>query len=153
MLDLTASASEAGIVRCAIPRPMHDFSFGGWLELERIDDKEDLIPLLRSWLGDSLLVKQCPGFNDSILDTMCTQAGGDYICAINMDCLEIIDCPNVSVKGLERLVNTLCRPSAEPRLAAVRVYGLEPQFSEEDLSWFDTNVDEFDNWSCRRFVE
>jgi hypothetical protein len=149
MLDLPTSVSETDITRCAIPRPTNDFGLGGCLELDRIDENEDLIPLLCSWQGDSLVVKKCPGFNDSILEMMCAQEDGDYICAMNMDHLEIVDCPDVSVGALRRLVNTLCRPSAEPRLEVVRVYGLVAHFSQEDISWFETNVEQFDNWWCQ----
>jgi hypothetical protein len=120
--------------------------FGGCLELDRIDEKEDLILLFCSWQGESVFVKKCPGFNDIILEMMRIQEDGDC----NMHHLEIVDCPNISVATLKRLVNTLYRSSAEPRLEAVRVYGLVPHFSQEDplCTWFETNIEYFDNWWC-----
>ena len=138
ILDSTTSVSETDITRCAAPLPMNDF--GGCLQLDGIDDREDLIPLLCSWQGESLVVKNCSGFNGAILEMMRIQMGGEYICAVNMDNLEIVDCPNV--------VNTLCLPSAEPRLEAVRVYGLVHHISQEGILWFETNGEQFDNWWC-----
>ena len=148
ILDLTTTVSEMDITRCATALPMNGFGLGGCLELDSIDEKEDLVPLLCSWEGESLVVKKCLGFNDSILEMMCEQMDGDFICATNMDHIDIVDCPNVSVEALKSLVNTLCRPSAEPRLEFIRVYGLVPHFSQEDLLWFETNVEMFENWWC-----
>ena len=146
ILDVTTSVSEMDIIRCATALPMNSFGLGGWLELHSIDIKEDLAPLLCTWEGESLVVKKCPGFNDSILEMMCVQEDGDYICAANMEYIDIVDCPNVSVEALKSLVNTLCLPSAEPRLESVRVCGLVPHFSQEDLLWFETNVERFNHW-------
>ena len=68
--------------------------------------------------------------------------------SMNMDHLEIVHCPNVPVRALKYLLNTLRRPSVEwpeSPLEAVSVYGLVPHSPQEDILWFETNVEHFDN--------
>ena len=59
--------------------------------------------------------------------------------------LEIADSPNVPIAVLKQ---HWCRPSAEPQLEAVGVYGVVPHFSQEDLLPFEANIERFDNCRC-----
>jgi hypothetical protein len=123
-----------------------DFNCDGDLSLTEIN--QDLAPLLRRWTGLTLYVSDCPRFDDIALDMMSSVENGVLTCAPHARDLTIQNCPNFSLLALRQFVQSrLHLPSDfhnfEPtptRLQSLDVFGNVPSLSEDDRSWFTTNV-------------
>jgi hypothetical protein len=134
MLSLLPSNLNITITRCAMGHPRRFFNWSGCLTLRDQAD-EDLVPLLRCWLGAYLYVDNCPGFNDAVLDMMATAKDGQYFCAPYMVELDISNCPNVSAAALRRLASARSQVPDEDtalELHPISVSGLAPDISTED---------------------
>ena len=162
--DVTGAHPEAAsFTRCSIDT--FDNVSGDCLILEEIAVDQDLTSFLGEWLGSTLYLRNCPGFDDSFLAGL----GGighldDNFAAPNMDGLMITDCPNFSVVALREMLDARRRnapayqhdddwfnnwrdnnfdESTVSRIGKVEVCGCGPLISSEDSEWFQANLAEF----------
>ena len=144
MLQVLQDAIEVKITRCAIGSP-RSLGYDGPLELDEIDADQDLVPLLRAWDGYNLRIRNCPCFNDTVLDMMGTKnEDGEYVCASGAYELDISNCPNFSVAALKRLVAArLDAPPHTGQFDWICVGGDVPVLSVEDRLWFNERVPDF----------
>jgi hypothetical protein len=144
ILHVLHDVIEIKFTRCALGGT-RSFSHGGLLELNEIDVDQDLVPLLRTWEGYNITIRDCPSFNDIVLDMMGSrEENGEYVCAPGAFKLLIVDCPNFSVAALKRLVAArLDAPPYTGQFEMIEVLGDVPVLSAEDRLWFDEKVLEF----------
>jgi hypothetical protein len=102
------------------------------LTLQEINEGEDLVAFISDFRGRSLVVKNCPSFNDQVLSIM---AIPKHYCALDLETLSIHNCPNISVPALKKMVETRC-DDTQYRLRAMRIYGRIPEILLEDAKWF-----------------
>jgi hypothetical protein len=62
--------------------------------LQEIDEGEDLVAFIKKFSDCVLAVRDCPGFNDEVLDAM-------HHCAPELQDLSIFNCPNISITALK----------------------------------------------------
>jgi hypothetical protein len=144
MFHMLNDAIEVKFTRCAIGS-MRWFCYDGKLELNDINADQDLVPLLCAWDGYNLTIRDCPCFNDTVLNMMGTKKeNGEYVCASSAYHLFISDCPNFSVAALKRLVAArLDAPPYTGQFDIIEVGGNMPIFLAEDRLWFTERVPEF----------
>jgi hypothetical protein len=114
-----------------------------YLTLQEIDQGEDLVAFLRRFSTWSLVVKDCPGFDDQVLDKMATPG---YYCATELQRLSIINCPNISVPFLKKLLQTKRDESEDDNanaLTSITVSGRNPEMSPEETQWFRDRLSRF----------
>jgi hypothetical protein len=123
---------------------------------------EDLVGFLADCLADKLVISNCPGFGDEVLNAMMTPESrlarwgpGLSRCAPYVKDLSIRNCLDFSISALKRLVEwrrmqSTCGPiyinitSAPPsHIQALRLSGRLPDVSTEDKEWFKGCLSEF----------
>jgi hypothetical protein len=131
-------------------RHFGDASIGGSLVFTDID--QDITPLLRVWDAHNLYIKQCPGFDDTTLDTMGSEENGTFAYATYMRTLLIIDSSNFSIAALRRFVESRLHLPPDngnqwnpiaTRVQRLCLYDNVPSISEADRAWFVANVPRF----------
>jgi hypothetical protein len=145
LLSLLPNYLDIILTRCAMGHPSRSFNWVGCLTL-RDQAGEDLIPFLRCWHGKSLVVENCLGFNDAVLDMMATFENGGFFCAPCMVDLDIVDCFNFSAAALKRLVSARYQvPDEDTDLVIHSVYvcGLAPDISAEEQRQISQYVGSF----------
>lgn len=129
------------------------------LILEDIPASGDLSRFLCQWSGVELTIRNCPGFNDSVLEKWSTRTSDDDFNSPLLSALTIHDCPNFSVELLKHLVEVRmeqCERSGgtevggHPPLSFLEVTGRRPLLSDEELKWFLKNVESFDKWETHQ---
>jgi hypothetical protein len=156
IIDLLGDPPQIWFTRCTfgvIADMSRDFgNDGGELVLAEID--RDMAPLLRLWHGHHLDVRQCPSFDDVILDMMGSEENGTFACTTHLRILNISDCPNFSVTALRRFVESrLHLPDLSynehgshpipTRVRSLHLVGNVPSISEADRAWLEANIRTF----------
>jgi hypothetical protein len=100
--------------------------------LQEIDEGEDLVAFIKKFSDCVLAVRDCPGFNDEVLDAM-------HHCAPGLQDLSIFNCPNISITALKKLVETRCL-NTRNQLRTIRISGRVPEISLEDAKWFNDRL-------------
>jgi hypothetical protein len=114
-----------------------------YVTLQEIDEGEDLVAFLRRFNTWSLVVKDCPGFDDEVLNKMATP---EYCCATELQELSIINCPNISPPFLKKLLETKRDESEDDNanvLTSITVSGRIPEMSLEEAEWFKDRLSKF----------
>jgi hypothetical protein len=150
ILEFFGGLSDVHLVRCPLD-PQYNCGYN--LSLEEIDEGEDLSKLLRSSFAETLVIDNCPGFGDAVLNAMTDPGAQEKSCAYYMEGLTIIDCPNFSISALKQLVKTRrfqlqwsyeddCY-TPTPQFRDLRLVGCVPVISSEDIDWFNSCVSQF----------
>jgi hypothetical protein len=100
--------------------------------LQEIGEGEDLVGFIKTFSDRILVVKDCPGFDDEVLDAMHGRAP-------ELQALSIVNCPNISIPALKKLVATRCL-NARNQLRTIRISGRVPEISLEDAKWFNDRL-------------
>ncbi|KIJ60867.1 hypothetical protein HYDPIDRAFT_31913 [Hydnomerulius pinastri MD-312] len=126
----------------------------GSLSLIDIEDGQDLHWVLKDWLGDTLSVTRCPGFNDTIIrGIMGFGAFDSFLCRYLCD-LRIKDCMNFSPSILRQMHHVRKRIAADDQvwsdeqvqftfvptcrtIKSLSIVGGRPEFSPGDQAWLD----------------
>jgi hypothetical protein len=109
------------------------------LSLKLIDRGEDIVEYLRLFRGDDLIIDDCPGFNDDVLNAM-TEHMPFPCCAPLVRRLTIDNCPNISLPALKKLVTTRCYdgvPREYPSMLGLDLTGCVTEMSLFDEDWFE----------------
>jgi hypothetical protein len=96
--------------------------------IQEIDKGKDLVGFIQTFFDRMLVVKDCPGFNDEVLHAMDN-------CTPELQDLSILNCPNISIPALKRLVATRCL-NPRNQLRIIRISGCVPEMSLE-AEWFN----------------
>jgi hypothetical protein len=143
IFDHIPDGIEIKLCRCAIGAAMGTFGDNGELTLQEISTDQDLVPLLSAWRGYDLHVSNCPSFDARILGRMHKKRSREYVCAQNARYLGIVDCPNISVSALQRLVAARLDGPDTRRFEMICVSGRVPNLSPKDRQWFKKNIPDF----------
>jgi hypothetical protein len=147
ILDLFGASSKVHLTRCRLP----EYSCTSkHLSLKAIDEGEDLVEFLRACTTTMLVIDDCPGFNDAVLDAMTKPARDtpprkSWSCAQYLQGLSIINCLNFSISALKQLLETRQGKStwSPAFLPVLRPTGRVPVVSSEDRDWFKRGVSQF----------
>ena len=134
--------NHISITHCAIRRISRHFNWDGRLTLRDIETDEDLIPLLRCWDGEVLILDNRPGFDDDALDLMAKVVDCRLYYAPRITELVVTDCSNFSADALVRCVSA--RMESRWRIFCLRVTGLVPDISTVDRQRILQQVYEFE---------
>jgi hypothetical protein len=125
------------------------------LNLEGVHDNEHLYSLLRRWNSYTVSFRNCPGFNDAVLETV--DENSTHISSVErFENIILIGCSNFSIQALKRMVE-LRNPTIEidytdldwmghvegPELQSVVVHGYGSELSAADRQWFEDHLRKF----------
>lgn len=120
------------IVRCCLDTLAY-IPYAEPLYMDGIDDAESLAILLPGWDGQILQIRNCPGFNDTVLNVIGTHRHPFS----NLQELSIVNCFNFSAAVLRHTIEHCININAG---GIVRVYGRNvPMMTEQEKGLFVTN--------------
>jgi hypothetical protein len=149
--DFLEWSSELHFTRCRLG-PGHNGEVNQSMSLKEIDIGEDLVAFLAESSSRKLLIDNCPGFGDEVLNAMMTpEYGADQwtgrmlCCAPNVEDLSILNCPSFSISTLKKVVEMrrLHLTWIYAGIMTLRLSGRVPDVSSEDREWFKGHVSEF----------
>jgi len=133
---------SVSIIGCAIELLPY---YEGPLTLMRIPVDHDLIPVLRSFTGTNLSLRDCPGFHARALRIMnlAPYQHHQIRCTPHVRRLHISNCPNICVNELKRLIEgRRMGLGGQPSITELHLYAL-PEISPRDVAWFKSKVQHF----------
>ncbi|EIW82707.1 hypothetical protein CONPUDRAFT_142892 [Coniophora puteana RWD-64-598 SS2] len=147
LTELRASTMVT-LVRCTLSSPLPTFS--AWsLSLEGITDPSDIYRAIKRWLGQSLIIRNCPAFDDEFLARMAlfndvyherttfrdSEGESDFLCPMMTNLY--ITGPCCSVAALRGLVDARAKIAGR-RIQRLSVYK-GSALDAEDRAWIQAN--------------
>jgi len=106
--------------------------------------------IFQSWMGNSLVVRGCDGFNDTFLECLFELGVNTEDCAApRMQYIAIEDCTNFTFAALKLLIEERQASAREfgyhgyfNKIESLAVTGKAPHLTNEERRWFEENIDE-----------